>query len=355
MDKDKLRATIRRQRDGFVALGTPFYAALSDELATDVDGDGPMAQVLAPFSSAPFAAAYVLRLFAGIHRLVLSGALPELAAHYPSTDGDADAEAAAVIIRRLLVDPPPEVIDALSRPPQTNEVGRSAALGSGFLAIAHELGLPLRLYEIGSSGGLNLRPEHYWFEHNGQGWGDAASPVRFVNLWDGGAPAFSPGPVIVDRRGCDRDPIDVAIPEGRLTLLSYVWPEPRERFTRLRHAVEIAEQHPITVDRAEAASWLPKQLAQEQPGTVRVVFHSVVWQYLDHATRTTILAALAAAGATARSDSPVAWLRLEPHPTTFVPAELRLTVWDGRRDQPRERLLATTGFHGGPIAWLADG
>ena len=38
--------------------------------------------------------------------------------------------------------------------------------------------------------------------------------------------------------------------------------------------------------------------------------------------------------------------------TNYVPAELRLTVWDGRNEEGRERMLATTGFHGGPINWL---
>ena len=45
--------------------------------------------------------------------------------------------------------------------------------------------------------------------------------------------------------------------------------------------------------------------------------------------------------------APVAWLRLEPTPVAYVPAELRLTVWDGREAEPADRLLATSGFHGG--------
>ena len=52
--------------------------------------------------------------------------------------------------------------------------------------------------------------------------------------------------------------------------------------------------------------------------------------------------------------APLAWLRLEPNAEHYVPAELRLTVWNGETSAPEERLLATTGFHGGPITWLAD-
>ena len=36
----------------------------------------------------------------------------------------------------------------------------------------------------------------------------------------------------------------------------------------------------------------------------------------------------------------------------YVPAELRLTLWDGSHTTGRERLLATTGFHGGPLDWI---
>ena len=45
---------------------------------------------------------------------------------------------------------------------------------------------------------------------------------------------------------------------------------------------------------------------------------------------------------------------MEPNTENYVPAELRLTVWNGETSEPKERLLATTGFHGGPITWFAD-
>jgi hypothetical protein len=49
----------------------------------------------------------------------------------------------------------------------------------------------------------------------------------------------------------------------------------------------------------------------------------------------------------------LAWLRLEPHPQTYIPGQLRLTLWAGHTQAPKDRLLATTTFHGGPITWLA--
>ena len=152
-DRETLLATIRWQGAGFVgwgALGSPVHAALCDELVVDAERDGPVARVIAPFGDAPFQAAYVLRLLGGLHRLVLAGAAPELGAHYPSVGGDGDAHAAFAVMRELLDDPPEMVLDALVRPPQTNEVGRSIALASGLLVIADAVRMPLRLREIGS-------------------------------------------------------------------------------------------------------------------------------------------------------------------------------------------------------------
>ena len=214
--------------------------------------------------------------------------------------------------------------------------------------------MPLSLREIGASGGLNLRPDSYWFEQDGQGWGDRASPVRFVGLWRGGAPPFAAGAEIADRRGCDNDPIDVSTDDGAQTLLSYVWPEPGERFARARDAIALAQRVPAVIDRADAADWLSDQLEAREDGTALVVYHSVVWQYLEERTRAELAVRLGEAGAAATPDAPLAWLRLEPHPATYAPAELRLTLWDGRTEAPGEVLLASTSFHGGPVEWLAE-
>jgi hypothetical protein len=109
--------------------------------------------------------------------------VPELAGHFPSAGGDGDARAAMAVIAAALADAPAaEVFGYLARPPQTNEVGRAAALASGMAFTAGEVGLPLCLREIGSSAGLNLRLDAYWYEQNGVAWGNASSPVRFRGL-----------------------------------------------------------------------------------------------------------------------------------------------------------------------------
>ena len=221
------------------------------------------------------------------------------------------------------------------------------------VAIARDTGLPLRLREIGSSGGLNLRPDAYWYEQDGSGWGAADSTVRFVDLWPDGVPPFATGAEIIDRRGCDRDPIDAAADGGALTLLSYIWPEPEARFTRARDAMEIARATPVA-DRPRRCGRLgargnlpsPRPGAQRSCSTRSCGSTSVRRPRPPSAPRSTRPDAARLRRRHSR------WLRLEPHPETYAPALLQLTLWDGRVAEPAPRLLATTGFHGGVITWL---
>ena len=175
-----LAQTIALQRSGFQQLGCPFYDRLADSLTEAILTDGPVWNALAPFADAPFRDAYVLRFFGGIHKLALSGSAPALASHFPSTGGDGDAATAMSAIVDLLGDHPDAVRDALAGPPQTNEVGRSPALASGLLVTASQTGMPIRLREIGSSGGLNLRLDSYRYEQGDEGWGSPqlSSPAR---------------------------------------------------------------------------------------------------------------------------------------------------------------------------------
>jgi hypothetical protein len=327
--------------------GSPFYAELMEHMADDAEVGGPVAALAAPDVDAP-EGLYRLRNLGGVHRLVLEGAAPELARHYPSTGGDGDAAAAWPRIRALLDNRHPVVLDALTRPPQTNEVGRSASLVGGFLTVAAETKLPLRLLELGSSAGLNLRVARYWYEQDGSGFGEPTSPVRFVNLWQGGLPPFDAPCRIVERRGCDRDPIDATTEDGRLRLLSYVWPGQSDRFTMLAAALEIARTDPLGIDAALIPAWLDAQLAEPAPGCATVVFHSVVWTYLTGDERAAATDTLHEAGGRARPDAPLAWLRLESVPD-LSSTTLTLTTWPGGE----ERLLARAGFHVSPIDWLA--
>jgi hypothetical protein len=350
MKRDAVRSmteNLRLQARGCRYLGSPFYAGLLELMLDDVEAGGPVWTLLGPHADESLGAAYPIRLLAGVHRVVLSGAAPALAAHFPTTGGDGDVAASWPAYRDLLATAPETVIDMLRRPPQTNEVGRSASLAGGLATVALHTRFPLRLLEIGTSAALNLRCDRYWYEHDTASWGDPAAAVRFVDLWSPGRPPFTADLIIATRRGCDRDPIDVSAPDASLRLLSYVWPGQDARFDTLRAALDIAAAFPITVDRADAAEWVSAQLAEPHTGLATVVMHSVFWQYLSPDTQASIVADLHAAGARAAADAPLAWLRLEPS-ASGNSLELRLTTWPGNE----ETVLAKAGFHAGPVTWL---
>jgi hypothetical protein len=174
--------------------------------------------------------------------------------------------------------------------------------------------------------------------------------VRFVGAWEGGSPPFAAGLEIIDRAGCDQAPVDAASPEGRLTLLSAVWPGQERRFQLLRDSLDIAATARPPVHRADAGEWLAARLAApgEEPreGVATVVFHSVFAQYLSAPQQRALDETMDRAGRSATSSSPLARVTLE-RSADFTHCELRVTIWpDGG-----EHLLATSGFHLGPVRW----
>ena len=336
---------LRTQARGCGGLGSPLYAAMMERAAQDAEAGGPVASVLAGHEADPGPSALALRLFGQVHRLVLGGDAPELAAHYPSTGGDGDAEAAWTAFRRLLAGRGDELRPLLDRPVQTNEVGRSAVLVGGYQAVAGRTGLPLRCLEVGTSGGLNLRWDRYRYGY----WGDPASPVRFLER-----PPLDVAVEVVERRGCDTTPVDPTTDEGRLTLLSFLWPDQTERFRRTAAAIEVARAVPARVEEADAVAWARAMLADPAPGVATVLTHSVVAQYLGEARWYELLEVVEEAGLRATAAAPFAHLRMEPVIGSGAGArggefELRLTTWPGGE----HRLLARCGGHGPPVAWVA--
>ena len=340
---------LRWQANGCRALGSPFSAILLDAAADDALG--PLDDLFAAWKDGDFQAhvrdATQLRLLGALHHLVLTGAAPALTSQYPETTPETDAPALIAAARAVLNSHRPAIAAFMTSPPQTNEVGRSFCLAPGFMQIAAAFGLPLSLFEIGGSAGLNLRWDRYGYVFEGQAWGDPASPVQLANGWRGPAPALHPVTVAA-RAGCDQSPVDVSQDEPALRLQAYVWADQTQRLARLRGAIAVARAVPAPLDKADAADWVASRLAPRR-GVCSVLFHSVMWQYMPDATQAAVRAAIQAAGLAANADSPVAWLRMEPAADSEgFPMELRLTLWpDGG-----ERLLATAHPHGAWVNWL---
>src|SRR5436309_490390 len=180
-DTHAVSSALRQQARWCEALGSPLYAALLEHAAGDVDAGGPVAALLDGHAADPPASALALRLMGAVHRLVLGDEAPALAAHYPSTGGDGDAEAAWPAFRELIADRRTQLRPLVERGVQTNEVGRSCALAPGFLWIARATALPLSCLEIGASAGLNLRWDQYRYEAPHVAWGDRGATVRFAD------------------------------------------------------------------------------------------------------------------------------------------------------------------------------
>ncbi|MFC7650233.1 DUF2332 domain-containing protein [Streptosporangium lutulentum] len=180
------------------------------------------------------------------------------------------------------------VRDWMTRPPQTNEVGRANLLIAGLLRATHADPLPIRLFELGSSAGLNLRADRFRFVHEDFAWGPADSPVLLEEAWHGAPPAWlakaaaeHPALDIVERRGCDLTPIDPLSPGGALALRAYVWPDQIARAARLDGALRLAARVPAEVETAGAADFLAG--VRLEPGTLTVIWHSIMRQYVPAA------------------------------------------------------------------------
>jgi hypothetical protein len=326
-------------------MGSRLYAHLLERAAGDAEAGGPVYDVLEPFDASSFRAdALALRLMAAVHRLVLGGQAPRLAAHYPSAGGGAAIDAAWPAFRDVVDEHRERLRPLVALPCQTNEVGRCAALAFGFFEAAARYGRPLRLLEAGASAGLSLRFDRFRYGGGGARFGPEESPVDLSGLWLD-APRHLPTEVrVVERRGCDLHPVDATTPDGRLTLESSVWADQMDRMRRLRGAFEVAAREPAVVDATSVESWLPQRLAEGRPGVATVVFHSIVDEYLTPSVRSALHGSLAETGASATSDAPLAWVRLEPTPATRGYA-VTLTTWPGGE----ERVVATSGAHGSDV------
>ena len=335
-----------RQQTACAALGSPLYARILDGVVDDYNRGGIVAELLVTRNERPARDAVPLRLLGAMHRLVLAGHVPELARFYPSVGGDDHGDPVPAFVDALAAHRH-AIADGLGRTVQTNEVGRAAALAPGLALVAKRTGLPLHQLEIGSSAGLLLNWDRFFYDTGRSRLGDATSAVRFgPDSWLEPPPDLDGFTSVIERRGVDVAPIDPTTQDGRLTLLSFVWPDQPQRFERLAAAIEIATRHRVVVEQGDAGAWANEQLALARPGVVTVLHHSIVLQYLDQASFGLLKGALLDAGRAATAAAPLAWLRMEPAGGV---ADIRLTMWPGGS----EELLGMTGYHGQNVHWLA--
>ncbi|OBK37290.1 hypothetical protein A5658_04220 [Mycobacterium sp. 1245111.1] len=343
----RLLQTIEMQGQVCAAMGSAMYGDLLPLIGANVEADGIFARIFSGHENDSGRLALPLRLLGGLHLLALDGRAPALRGWYPSVGGDWNATAAWPDIEQTAAEHAEYLRATLDQPPQTNEVGRSAALVGGLLTLAGRFGVPVRLFEIGCSAGLNLRADHYRYSSSGGDWGPAGSPVIIDDAWRGELPPCADLD-IVERHGYDIAPLDATSAEGELTLLSYVWPDQQSRLDRLRGAISVARQVPATLHRRNATEAVAELGLAD--GALTVLWHSIMWQYLSLPEQSTIEATIEQIGACARPESPFAHLTLEPHrrkPDADIEFVVRARCWPGGDD----RVLAACSPHGPPVVW----
>jgi len=335
-----LRDAFLRQARACAELGSPFMTRLCTLLATRLQPDSPLTQrlfhwpgdVTASGDSVP------LRLAGALHALKLQGHAPLLAVYPPE---ESDDEALWQAVQTTLKSEAGFVERFIDSAPQTNEVRRSAVLIAAAHWLTERFGLPVDLSELGASAGLNLIWDRYALALPGRTFGPADPVLTLTPDWTGPLPP-SAAPLIASRAGVDLNPIDLDDPDQRLRLLAYLWPDQPERLQRTRAAIAARPPRP---EKADAIDWLEARLTP-RPGHLHLIAHTIAWQYFPAKVRARGAALIAAAGARAQADAPLAWFAFEADGNS-PGAALSLRLWPGDEGVS----LGRADFHGRWVRW----
>lgn len=336
-----VRAAFHGQGVSCEQLGSPFMARLCGLLAAHDWPTGAVRDRVYGWKGdiSPRAQSVPLRLCGGLHALKLRGN-GVLSATYPPlevSDEDLWEAVSAVMLSEEAF-----LLNWLASPPQTNEVRRSAAL----IPLGHLLharyGLPIKLSELGASGGLNLMFDRFELEIGKKLFGPPHPAAKLTPDWKGPLPPQQE-PTIAEREGVDLNPLDPTDPEDALRLQSYLWADQPERMALTESAIKVAS---AKVVRADAIDWLAKRM-DPVPGQLHLIYSTVAWQYFPDAKQIQGTALIEAAGKQATDDTPLAWFGMENDGDGKKGAALTLRLWPG--DETLN--LGRADFHGRWVDW----
>jgi len=335
------RGPLGRQAAAVREMGSAFVAAVLEAAERQLHRAPRSAARIAAWPRDVAADALAMRFNAALHALARGGTMPALSTLYRDQAGDFDS-----VIGAALAAADDVIVEWMRDPPQTNEVGRTAAIMAALMVARAHHDMPCDLRELGASAGLNLNLDRYAYDLAGRTVGAAGSPVRVAPEWRGPPPAVR-AVEIVSARGVDLRPLDVTDTASCARLMAYIWADQQARADRLAAALAIARARPPRVDTGDIALWLPEQPDAPQPdGRCRTIVHSMALQYLDPIRRQTVESAFAAAGARATAARPLARIGFEWTPPRDA-VHLSLTVWPNGQTHH----LATCHAYGAWIDW----
>lgn len=301
-------------------------------------------------------------LLAVIHELVLSEPDHPAAAFYPSvtaTPAPGDPAPAVLDLVRSHHDLIAERL--MVRLVQTNEVGRCSYLAPAIRHAARLEGdMPIALFEIGASAGLNLLLDKIDYRYRSTTISTSVPAStsstdlpgreeRLVVHADLRGPHRPPThPVSVAwRGGIDLNPLDLRNAADRGWLRALVWPDIQTRRDRLERALAIAANthDSIRIHRHDATEPWIHLLADVAPRAHLVVFHTAVLAHMTEAARE----AAAARVLQASELRPLSWIQAEPRADGDRKRLRLLRCRDGRVEV--EYPLGSYHPHGAWLEW----
>jgi len=333
------RECFLRQAEACRSMGSPFNATVCEALAQTLNRETQFGTRILDWTGDPVDDALPLRAAGALNWMARQGSDTNLTNQYPPHAPGPTTELSASIVEAIRRHDD-KLTAFLDSAPQTNEIGRSAVILTGALEITRQTNLPLATYEIGASAGLNLIFDQYRYTLGGSSWGIPDASVHLAPEWPG-AELPTANLQIARRAGCDLNPINIENPDDRERMLAYIWPDQTHRLIRTEKAFALAASQPWRVEKADAAEWVEQHFQVPEPGIVKTLVHTVVWQYLPLEIRTRIEKQMTQCCQLATGDAPIAWLRLEPDGHAPGGAII-LTVWPGGET----RTVGRADFHG---------
>jgi hypothetical protein len=290
-------------------------------------------------------------LLAAIHFLLLGGVRHDLAKFYGScVDSPLPAAMAFNAFKAFCTEHEAKIRELVStRRVQTNEVSRSSYLFTAFsLIVSQCISMPLTLIEIGTSAGLLLNWDRYYYDFGpNESFGNVGARVQIqCEFLGNGKPTLSNNlPKVVHRVGIDLHTIDLRNSHEALWLRSLIWPDQPQRMKLCDDAIEQFKLTPARLVKGDVVDVLSSEVDASPVESTICVFHCHTLNQFSNEQRRrfdTLLAHIS----NRRSINQLSaeWIR------TSKP-ELRLIRWE--KGTPTEWLLARVDQHGRWIEWVA--